>query len=135
MDKKYPILFFSTADWDSIYKTNKHYVAEELSKIGYKVFFFESFGIRKPNIFDNKDKSRLYKKLTNFGHHDEFDASMLTVKDLKEKIDKGIVFYDHFADKASKNKWKNDYRLKVIENKLLPKYLIDNANKYKEWFK
>ena len=64
MDKKYPILFFSTADWDSIYKTNKHYVAEELSKIGYKVFFFESFGIRKPNIFDNKDKSRLYKKLT-----------------------------------------------------------------------
>ena len=64
MDKKYPILFFSTADWDSIYKTNKHYVAEELSKIGYKVFFFESFGIRKPNIFDNKDKSRLFKKLT-----------------------------------------------------------------------
>ena len=82
-----------------------------------------------------KTPDDLYIKMKNFGHHDEFDESMLTVEDLREKIDKGIVFYDHFADKESKNKWKNDYRLKVIENDLLPKYLIDNANKYKEWFK
>ena len=82
-----------------------------------------------------KTPDDLYIKMKNFGHHDEFDESMLTVEDLREKIDKGIVFYDHFADKTSKNKWKNDYRLKVIENDLLPKYLIDNANKYKEWFK
>ena len=82
-----------------------------------------------------KTPDDLYIKMKNFGHHDEFDESMLTVEDLREKVDKGIVFYDHFVDKASKKKWKNDYRLKVIENNLLPNYLIDNLNKYKEWFK
>ncbi|MDA7714897.1 hypothetical protein N8824_06345 [Candidatus Pelagibacter sp.] len=82
-----------------------------------------------------KTPEELYVKLKNFGHHDEFDDSKITIADLKEKIDNGVVFYDHFADQSSKNKWKNDYRLKLIENNLLPKYLIDNANKYKEWFK
>ena len=82
-----------------------------------------------------KTPEDLYIKMKNFGHHNEFDESKLTVNDLREKINQGIVFYDHFADKNSKEKWKNDYKLKVIENDLLPSYLIKNQDNFKEWFK
>ena len=82
-----------------------------------------------------KTPEDLYIKMKNFGHHDEFDDSKLTVKDLRKNIDNGVVFYDHFADKTSKNKWQNDYKLKKIENDLLPNYLVKNINNYKEWFK
>ena len=82
-----------------------------------------------------KTPEDLYIKMKNFGHHNEFDESKLTVNDLREKINQGLVFYDHFADKNSKEKWKNDYKLKVIENDLLPSYLIKNQDNFKEWFK
>ena len=82
-----------------------------------------------------KTPEDLYIKMKNFGHHDEFDESQLTVEDLRDKINKGLVFYDHFADKKSEDKWKNDYKLKIIENHLLPKYLIENQSHFKEWFK
>tara|TARA_B110001450_G_scaffold71053_1_gene67353 strand:+ start:1524 stop:2291 length:768 start_codon:yes stop_codon:yes gene_type:complete len=82
-----------------------------------------------------KTPEELYNKMKNFGHHDEFDDSKLTVDDLKKKIANEVVFYDHFADKTSKNKWQNDYKLKKIENHLLPNYLVQNLNNYKEWFK
>ncbi len=32
-----------------------------------------------------KTPEELYQKLTNFGHHDEFELSGLTVNDLKKK--------------------------------------------------
>ena len=44
------------------------------------------------------------------------------------------MFYDHFVDQSSTNKWKSDYKLKNYSSSLLPKYLSDNQNKYKEWF-
>ncbi len=82
-----------------------------------------------------KTPEDLYVKMKNFGHHDEFDESKLTVNDLRKKINDGVVFYDHFADKTSQNKWNSEYKLKKIENDILPKYLIENSNNYKEWFK
>ena len=82
-----------------------------------------------------KTAEDLYIKMKNFGHHDEFDESNLTVHDLRKKINDGVVFYDHFADKTSQKKWENQYKLKKIENDILPKYLIENLNNYKEWFK
>ena len=81
-----------------------------------------------------KTPEDLYVKLKNFGHHDEFDLTNIKVEDLKEKIDQGIVFYDHFADKSSKDKWNYNYKLKKIEHKFLPNYLIKNLDKYKMWF-
>ena len=82
-----------------------------------------------------KTPEELYIKLKNFGHHDEFDNTKITIADLKKKIDNGIVLYDHFADKSSKNKWEYDYKLKIIENFLLPNYLIENRANFNEWFK
>ncbi len=82
-----------------------------------------------------KTPEELYIKMTNFGHHNEFELSGLTVEDLRKKIDDGVVFYNHFADQADQNKWNYDYKLKKINIDLLPKYLQDNSEKLKEWFK
>ncbi len=78
---------------------------------------------------------KLYQKLTNFGHHDEFELSGLTVDDLKKKIKEKKVFFNHFLDKEKyKERWNYDYKLKKIENNLLPKYLVSNLKKFNEWF-
>ena len=82
-----------------------------------------------------KTPEDLYIKLKNFGHHDEFDNTKITISDLKQKIDNGFVLYDHFADKSSKNKWENNYKLKIIKNSSLPNYLIENRSNFKEWFR
>ena len=81
-----------------------------------------------------KSPKELYEKLINFGHHDEFEISNLTVLDLKNKIDRKEVFYNHLLDKTNPNKWNDTYKLKKIDNKFLPDYLVKNYNKYKEWF-
>ena len=83
------------------------------------------------NVMSAED---LYIKMTNFGHHDEFELSGLTVEDLKKKINEGVVFYDHFADQATVDKWKYSYKLKKIEDELLPSFLRENKNKFIRWF-
>ena len=82
-----------------------------------------------------KTPEELYIKMSNFGHHNEFELSGLTVEDLRKKIDEGVVFYNHFSDQTDQNKWNYDYKLKKINIDLLPKYLQDNSEKFKEWFK
>ena len=78
---------------------------------------------------------KLYEKLTNFGHHDEFELSGLTVDDLKNKIEQKTVFWNHFVDKEKfQERWNYDYKLKKINNDLLPQYLTNNLEKFKEWF-
>ena len=47
---KKDILIISTADWDNPIKTNKQYVAKELSNLGYRILYVESLGIRKIQI-------------------------------------------------------------------------------------
>jgi beta-1,4-mannosyl-glycoprotein beta-1,4-N-acetylglucosaminyltransferase len=84
---------------------------------------------------NTKTPEELYIKMTNFGHHNEFELSGLTVEDLRKKIDEGVVFYNHFSDQTDQNKWNYDYKLKKINIDLLPKYLQDNSEKFKEWFK
>jgi beta-1,4-mannosyl-glycoprotein beta-1,4-N-acetylglucosaminyltransferase len=81
-----------------------------------------------------KSPQELFKKMKNFGHHDEFDLSGLTVEDLKKKIENKKVFYNHFADKENLDKWNFEYDLKIISDKLLPTYLSKNKEKYREWF-
>ena len=82
-----------------------------------------------------KTAEDLHKKLTNFGHHDEFDESGITIDDLQKHIDNEIVFYNHFLDQKDQNKWKNNYKLKKIDLNLLPRHLIENKKKYKDWFR
>ena len=81
-----------------------------------------------------KSPEDMFEKFMNFGHHDEFKLSGITVDKIKDKISKREMFYDHFADKSSKNKWNSDYKLKKIDTDLLPRYLASNREKYLEWF-
>lgn len=81
-----------------------------------------------------KTPEEMYEKFMNFGHHDEFKLSGLTIEKIREKIKNKEMFYDHFADQSSTNKWRSDYKLKKYDSSLLPKYLNHNQNKYKEWF-
>ena len=81
-----------------------------------------------------KSPEDMFEKFMNFGHHDEFRLSGITIDKIKDKISKREMFYDHFADKSSTNKWESDYKLQNIDLNLLPEYLINNKNKYSEWF-
>ena len=101
----------------------------EVKKINLKII--ENGGWHFTNIKSPKD---LFEKLSNFGHHDEFELSQITIENLQAKIDNREVFYDHFADKSSKSKWDNNYKLKKIDNNLLPIYLNENKEKFKKWF-
>ena len=81
-----------------------------------------------------KTAEEIHLKLSNFGHHNEFYVSGVTVKDIQNCIDNRIVNYDHRADQSEKNKYKASYKLKLIEDKILPNYLIKNKEKLKDWF-
>ena len=81
-----------------------------------------------------KTPDEMYEKFMNFGHHDEFRLSGLTIEKIRDKILNKEMFYDHLAKKSSTNKWESNYKLKVIGDEMLPSYLIKNKNKYREWF-
>ena len=81
-----------------------------------------------------KTAQEIYTKLSNFGHHNEFDVSGVTVEDIQECIYNRIVNYNHQADQTDENKYTANYKLKVIDDKILPKYLINNKQNLKEWF-
>ena len=91
----------------------------------------EDGGWHFTNIKTAKD---IYTKLSNFGHHNEFDVSGISVEDIQKCIDNKIVNYNHQADMSVKNKYNANYKLKLIEDKNLPNYLIKNKQKYKDWF-
>lgn len=57
------IVLFSTADWDNPFWTNKQHVATELAKIGHKVLYIDSVGLRSPSIKSKGDYKRIVKRL------------------------------------------------------------------------
>lgn len=61
--KNKDIVLLSTADWDNPFWTNKQHVAVELSRLGYKVFYIDSLGLRAPS-FNKKDMSRVFKRVS-----------------------------------------------------------------------
>lgn len=81
-----------------------------------------------------KTAEEIHKKLSNFGHHNEYDESGLTVKDIQFCIDNRIVNYNHLADKSDSNKYTAEYKLKLVNDEILPKFLVENKEKYKNWF-
>ena len=81
-----------------------------------------------------KTPEDLFTKMKNFGHHDEFDVSGLSIEDIRKKIENKKVFYNHFADQSNQDKWSYDYKLKKIDDQLLPFYLTSNIDKFKDWF-
>ena len=91
----------------------------------------EDGGWHFTNLKTAKD---IYTKLSNFGHHNEFDSSGITIQDIQKCIDNRVVNYNHQADQSEDNKYRANYKLQLIEDNILPNYLIKNKDKYKEWF-
>tara|TARA_Y100000287_G_C14119468_1_gene304190 strand:+ start:495 stop:674 length:180 start_codon:yes stop_codon:yes gene_type:complete len=56
------------------------------------------------------------------------------LEDIKKNINNRIVDYDHTLDKSQTNKLNNGYKLKIINDTILPKYLVKNKELYKKWF-
>ena len=81
--------------------------------------------IRKPN--------QLHNKMINFAHHLEYEKNNFSENDMKDFINKKIVFYDHFSDKND-DRFKSKTKLEIINNEILPEYLIKNFEKYRDWF-
>lgn len=81
-----------------------------------------------------KTAEDIHKKLSNFGHHNEYEESGLTIKDIQYCIDNRIVNYNHLADKTAPNKYNAKYKLQIATDQMLPNYLKKNKEKYINWF-
>ena len=71
-------------------------------------------------------------KLLNFAHHFEYEESGLNLNDLKKLILEKRVMYDHNVDQTS-YRWSGKGKLVKVSDVELPKHIILNKNKYKEW--
>lgn len=56
-------ILFATADWDEPYWTNKQHTANELTKLGWRVLYVESVGLRAPALRSGRDWSRIWRRL------------------------------------------------------------------------
>ena len=113
-DKKYP--FYRIDTWFSKTKyTNIKFIIEG--------------GWHFTNI---KTAKEIRKKLKSYLHHREFDVDPISVEDIIEIMNNKIAIYDLNVDKKS-NKFGNGEKLENYKFNLLPKYLQENSQKYKEW--
>jgi len=80
-----------------------------------------------------KNAKSLFKKLSTFAHHTDFENSNLKEEDLEYFIKSKVLPYDHQLDKSQKN-YNSRIKLEKVGNELLPEYLVNNISKYKEWF-
>ena len=75
---------------------------------------------------------QIKNKLNNYAHYWEFQKSNLDFESINEKINNKISIYDLKVD-MRKSKFKSGQKLETIDLKILPKYLIDNIEKYSLW--
>ncbi len=114
-NKKYPLWRLDT------FFSNKKYTSLDIVEDG---------GWHFTNLKSPED---LLEKMKNFGHHNEFDKSGLGLEDIRKKIEKHELFYDHTLDQSSPKKWNSDYKLKKTELNILPKYIRENISNLKDW--
>ena len=55
-------VLFATADWDTPYWTNKQHTARHLARMGWRVLYVESLGLRAPTA-SGRDLSRIWRRL------------------------------------------------------------------------
>ena len=79
-----------------------------------------------------KNAEEIHYKMKNFLHHYEYEESGLTPEDIKKFIKQRKALYNYGVDKRQE-KWSNNSDLVKTNLDMLPKYILDNKNKYKEW--
>ena len=78
-----------------------------------------------------KTAEEIKYKLKSYLHHIEFDKNPLTANQINEIINDKVAIYDLSVDQRQ-NKL-GGKKLETYPLKNLPKFLIDNLEKYKEW--
>jgi len=100
------------------------------SKTKYNdICFLENGGWHFTNM---KTPEKIDFKMKNFLHHLEYEESGLGIKDLKRIMAEKKVFYNHSADKSEK-KWNVSLKLIKVHDEILPSYVKNNKEKFKEW--
>ncbi len=100
------------------------------SKTKYKdIFFVEDGGWHFSYLKTPED---IEKKLKSYAHHREYDLEPIGIQNIKEIIKNKKAIYDLKTD-MRKSKFAGEQKLKILNSEKLPKYLIKNINKYKEW--
>ena len=79
-----------------------------------------------------KSAEEIHHKMKNFLHHFEYEESGLKPEDIKKLINQRKALYNYGADKRQE-KWSDNSDLIKINLDLLPKYISDNKDKFKEW--
>ena len=82
-----------------------------------------------------KTPEELYRKYLNDEMHSEFESKKMNIEEIKKKISKKYVNYNHFADSKSsiEQKYDNQFTLEKVNLDQLPNYIKLNSEKYKEW--
>ena len=102
------------------------------SKLKYNnIKFIENGGWHFTCIKKPED---VQKKLLTFAHHQDFEDAKISLKDLKDRMNKKIILYDHKLDKKNQNKWDTNIKLVKINDEGLPFYLQNNKEKFSDWF-
>jgi beta-1,4-mannosyl-glycoprotein beta-1,4-N-acetylglucosaminyltransferase len=79
-----------------------------------------------------KKPKEIEKKLKSYLHHCDYDRNPLGVEKIKKIVDEKKPIYDLKVDQR-KNKFEAENQLVRIKTDLMPSYLVDNLEKYKEW--
>ena len=80
-----------------------------------------------------KNPDEIHHKMKNFLHHHEYEKSGIKIEDIKKLILEKKALYNYGVDQT-KEKWSNNSELIKTNLNLLPKYIYNNQNKFKEWF-
>ena len=82
-----------------------------------------------------KSPKDLLKKYLNDEMHAEFEINKMNLSEIKNKINKRVINYDHFADSkvSARQKQHNKFKLTKVKINFVPDYIKKNFSKYKNW--
>ena len=101
------------------------------SKLKYNsIHYVDNGGWHFTNMMTPEE---IYIKLNSFLHNVDFKLSGLDLNDIKDMVSKRKILYDHFADQRKINRWDSQVILKSIDISLLPRYINNNKEKFKNW--
>ena len=112
--RKYPIWRF-----DILFSHKKY----------HKIQIIEDGGWHFTNI---KTPREIHHKKKKFLNHYEYENSGINVEDIEKLIKEKKPLYNYSVDQRKK-KWVNNFELAKINLDLLPKYILDHKEKYKQW--
>ena len=79
-----------------------------------------------------KNPKGIEKKLKSYLHHIDYDLNPVGVKGIEKMIDNKRTIYNIKADQKE-NKFDGVNKLSKIDINLLPSYILENKDKFKDW--